>query len=476
MPVQGNWLWNPLTVPGDTVVQGPSGAALRHRTFNVRGFGAKGDGSSDDTTSLQSAINSAAAVGGRVFFPNGMYKITAALNLPFSTSAGMVLAGEGRHLGTVIRQFTANTPVIQCTAELVHSITLENLTLDYNTQQTSANTAAAAISLNVTGGLGSGFFRWILRGVCIDKAYDGIAWAGSGMVGLWNSSLADCYFTSLAHSALWFASPTAAGWPELDFRNLYISNTAAGSPVPTGPAIRLNGVDAVFTTLGVEGWTNEILYVFGGGRCDVHGLYTENQHFTGVAPQLVYISDDRLRIAGASINGDTTATSYTRMIRADTNSRVKLSQWNINMSNVSGSGTVVLLDSVGTSFDYEDVKSTGAIAAAIPFVPGGIGSGVIRKVTYAGQKVLPPTDVGVTAATWDPASVAAGAQVTTTMTVRGASPGDVVGVGFSTDLQAMQLTGYVSTTDTVTVVLRNGTAAPIDLGSGTLSVEVRRAS
>jgi hypothetical protein len=77
-------------------------------------------------------------------------------------------------------------------------------------------------------------------------------------------------------------------------------------------------------------------------------------------------------------------------------------------------------------------------------------------------------------ATWDPPSVAAGAQTTTTITVTGAALGDIVGVGFDKDLQAMQLTGHVSSADTVTVVLRNGTAGAIDLASGTLRATVTK--
>lgn len=76
--------------------------------------------------------------------------------------------------------------------------------------------------------------------------------------------------------------------------------------------------------------------------------------------------------------------------------------------------------------------------------------------------------------TWDPGSVSDAAQTTTTVTVTGAALGDEVTCSFSLDLQAMQLTGYVSATDTVTCVLRNGTGAPIDLNSGTLRASVWR--
>lgn len=77
-------------------------------------------------------------------------------------------------------------------------------------------------------------------------------------------------------------------------------------------------------------------------------------------------------------------------------------------------------------------------------------------------------------ATWDPPNVAAGAQTTQTITVTGVKLAEfnTVAVGFTRDLQGMQLTGYVSADDTVTVVLRNGTAGAINLASGTLSAGV----
>ena len=60
------------------------------------------------------------------------------------------------------------------------------------------------------------------------------------------------------------------------------------------------------------------------------------------------------------------------------------------------------------------------------------------------------------------------------MTVDGAAIGDFVNVGFSLDLQGTTMTGYVSATNTVTVVHWNGTTGTVNLSSGTLSVEVTR--
>jgi hypothetical protein len=77
-------------------------------------------------------------------------------------------------------------------------------------------------------------------------------------------------------------------------------------------------------------------------------------------------------------------------------------------------------------------------------------------------------------ATWDPGSVAAGSSTSTTVTVPGAAMLDFVRVAFSLDLQGMDIGGYVSAPNTVTVLLSNLTGAAIDLGSGTLAVLVER--
>jgi hypothetical protein len=49
------------------------------QVFNVKAYGATGNGTTDDTTALQTAINAAIAVGGRLYGPNGTYVISSPL-------------------------------------------------------------------------------------------------------------------------------------------------------------------------------------------------------------------------------------------------------------------------------------------------------------------------------------------------------------------------------------------------------------
>jgi hypothetical protein len=71
----------------------------KFRRFNVRDYGATGDGTTDDTTAVQAAIT-AAATGGTVFFPNGTYKITSALVIAANADAvgSPTWQGGGIHL------------------------------------------------------------------------------------------------------------------------------------------------------------------------------------------------------------------------------------------------------------------------------------------------------------------------------------------------------------------------------------------
>ncbi|RWO08239.1 hypothetical protein [Mesorhizobium sp.] len=76
-------------------------------------------------------------------------------------------------------------------------------------------------------------------------------------------------------------------------------------------------------------------------------------------------------------------------------------------------------------------------------------------------------------ATYDAASIAAGAEVTTTVTVTGAAIGDVVvGTSHGVDQAGLTIEGYVSAANTVTAVVRNGTGGAVDLASATLRAVV----
>ena len=80
---------------------------------SVKDFGAKGDGTTDDTASIQAAINLACTYGGNVYLPAGTYKISAAL--VFSMNSGVIdpfkrpsMSGDGMAATTIYQTANAN--------------------------------------------------------------------------------------------------------------------------------------------------------------------------------------------------------------------------------------------------------------------------------------------------------------------------------------------------------------------------------
>lgn len=83
---------------------------------------------------------------------------------------------------------------------------------------------------------------------------------------------------------------------------------------------------------------------------------------------------------------------------------------------------------------------------------------------------FPPALTG--SAVYNPPSIANGAQTTTTVTVTGAALGNWADVSYSLDQAGLTFSAYVSSANTVTVIISNTSGGAIDLGSGTLKVRV----
>ncbi|MGZ6361867.1 MAG: glycosyl hydrolase family 28-related protein [Ktedonobacterales bacterium] len=104
------------------------------RTFNVKDYGAKGDGTTVDDNAIASALSIASGTGGVVYFPVSAYKTASTISVQ---SDNIVLRGDG--WGTIIRPATgANFDVIstpipatQGTAGYIRkNLVIENMQID----------------------------------------------------------------------------------------------------------------------------------------------------------------------------------------------------------------------------------------------------------------------------------------------------------------------------------------------------------
>lgn len=91
---------NPFTAAGLVTDQGA-------QVFNVKAYGAKCDGSTDDTTSIQAAITAAASVSGTVFVPSGVNPCVIASFITLPGQMTLRGAGNGAASGSSLK-FTGN--------------------------------------------------------------------------------------------------------------------------------------------------------------------------------------------------------------------------------------------------------------------------------------------------------------------------------------------------------------------------------
>lgn len=68
--------------------------------FNIKDFGAVGDGIADDTAAIQAAIDATPAGGGTVYVPTGLYLIDPAVSIIVKT--GLTIFGDGREASQLV--------------------------------------------------------------------------------------------------------------------------------------------------------------------------------------------------------------------------------------------------------------------------------------------------------------------------------------------------------------------------------------
>lgn len=101
--------------------------------FSVKAYGAIGNGSTDDTSNIQTCINAALAAGGAVYFPYGNYRITN----PLTTATGNVtFYGDGEAMSIIKNDHAGNAVTV--TAGVNDQFCMTNMGIKANTSSTNA--------------------------------------------------------------------------------------------------------------------------------------------------------------------------------------------------------------------------------------------------------------------------------------------------------------------------------------------------
>lgn len=108
------------------------------QVFNVKAYGALGDGTTNDATNIQSAITAAqSAGGGIVYFPQGTYKLGAGLTV---TASNVTLCGSGFGSTKLVLNNSVNANIISVTGTGTIGVSIQDMQLDGNkANQTSGH-------------------------------------------------------------------------------------------------------------------------------------------------------------------------------------------------------------------------------------------------------------------------------------------------------------------------------------------------
>jgi len=192
--------------------------------LSVRTYGAKGDGTNDDTAAFQSALAAAQSQGRNgVYVPPGKYVLTSTLTVNQLEFIGRMAGGwpaQTLPLPTLlIRHYNEPGLILQ------NGASVQGLALDYDTR-TPATTNAPAISLQ-----GNGLSLTSLR---IQNPYDGISTLSSATPG--RARFSDILILQPAHWGLQISKC----YDFVQFHDLEVVCPAAMS---TGAAFRFGRVD-----------------------------------------------------------------------------------------------------------------------------------------------------------------------------------------------------------------------------------------
>ena len=213
-------------------------------SVSVKDFGAKGDGATDDTITIQNAFDA-----GATFFPVGTYIISSALIIP----VGLSIYGESR-TGSIIKSSTAGINMIQASYTGAYPTLAENKISNLSFVANAANIVAISYTFASNVDIESCTFFGVKYSVY--------------MSGGWYNSVLNCRSEGIgiyAPGGLYFTSPTSGSssnyvfWLTVTNFKLYSGNGASST-----------AADAIYLNRVVGGQIRDIQFNSTSGANGIH--------------------------------------------------------------------------------------------------------------------------------------------------------------------------------------------------------------
>jgi hypothetical protein len=455
-----------------TAIASSSGAWVRSffGPVDPRWYGATGDGSTDDTTAVQAAIDSGADA---VRIPADCTFIIGAAGLTGVSNQQIV--GDNRYSSILKLGSTPTADFIAYSSKL--KFALRNLTVDWNNKTPAGNNASifatSCDNFEIKGCeiINVSKFGIMLNGARnfrIDDNHIEKNTAATSQNQAINVSVAarTSFNGRISGNVLERTAIDFAGFNSEISRNR-ISNWKFGAGITTeqsGDCNKLTivgniidsgtGTDAnSYVCGGIENWApwsiigENIIFSNagagidqGGQHCHIIGNVCFNNGVTNNGPGI------SARYADSTYNGNYSA--YSNNVCFDTNTTSGTQGYGYSEQSSSLFGSML----TGNVFDGNKTGNVSILSSTTGFIG--------RTLTGT--------------ATYDPANLTNGSGATTDVTVAGARLGDIAKVSFSLDLQGIKMFGWVNASNNVKVRFENHTGGAINLASGTITVAVEK--
>jgi len=376
----------------------PAGLKFERPYIDVRSYGATGDGTTDDTTAIQAAIDAAnAAGGGIVQFPAASYVITASLDM--LNKSGVHLRGVSM-AKTKIIQTTLTVPVVKVSGAYMG---IHDMVLQY---------AAAASTVGADVLQLDGLTRFcVFENLYLWNCHTGIKLAGvTSPRGEFSNVWSNIRIGPFSAQGIQLI-PAATGGTGSVWNNIYINNYTGTVAGPcTAQPLQIQNHQAVFNQLNIE-WCDVVtasqdLVLFH----QTPGIVVNSMHMEGnkLPASRGFITTFTSGACTVQINGlyllnNTAASGSIGIVRPGAGTHIALSNvnlqantgiaanWYVIFDTSAATGAVVLVDGLqdlsnhldGFSVSYAGSAHTrGYKDASIGF----FGATPVLKPTVTGAK------------------------------------------------------------------------------------------
>jgi len=331
--------------------------------FNVKDYGAKGDGSTDDTTALQAALTLAANANGTWYAPSSDYVFSAPLTLPSNYTGRVALKGDSRNTSRLLYSSTGNGLYFDLTHgtwAFANAVDVSDLALLANAPGGGSGvTSGYAISFLYP--VGSSVADETRPGCSVHRCYIAPLMAGNYAANYahagWNQGI---YGQTACHLSLDDIFIWGSGdWP---------NSGQAGN----GCAIVLeSGVNSTIANIVGGGWNNGIRFLNSGGSgaLDCQGIFMDRIEMVGVNQFISSVgtgSFGPLTITNWQIdNGFSGGTSYSQMFTFNSCQDIRIGEGLGILGTNSPANGVAFVNCQRCSVVGADITCSGSSSYAV---------------------------------------------------------------------------------------------------------------